>query len=119
MKWLNFGGGHHITREDYDIDLLCQSIKYMRDKYDLEIYLEPGEAVALNAGYLVSQVMDVVNNGIDIAILAPPPPAICQTCWKCPTVLPSSAAASLMRSRIPTASGAPPVGRGYNRGLFL
>ncbi len=62
-------GGHHITREDYDIDLLCQSIKYMRDKYDLEIYLEPGEAVALNAGYLVSQVMDVVNNGIDIAIL--------------------------------------------------
>lgn len=69
MKWLNFGGGHHITREDYDIDLLCQSIKYMRDKYDLEIYLEPGEAVALNAGYLVSQVMDVVNNGIDIAIL--------------------------------------------------
>lgn len=69
MKWLNFGGGHHITREDYDIDLLCQSIEYMRDKYDLEIYLEPGEAVALNAGYLVSQVMDVVNNGIDIAIL--------------------------------------------------
>lgn len=69
MKWLNFGGGHHITRDDYDIDLLCQSIEYMRDKYDLEIYLEPGEAVALNAGYLVSQVMDVVNNGIDIAIL--------------------------------------------------
>lgn len=69
MKWLNFGGGHHITRADYDIDKLCRSIEFMRDKYEFDIYLEPGEAVALNTGFLVSEVMDIVNNGIDIAIL--------------------------------------------------
>lgn len=69
MKWLNFGGGHHITREDYDIESLINSIIYMRDKYDLKIYLEPGEAIALNTGYLVSTVLDIVNNGMEIAIL--------------------------------------------------
>ena len=69
LKWLNFGGGHHITREDYDIDLLIQCINHMKEKYDLEIYLEPGEAVALNAGYLVSEVLEITHNDIDIAIL--------------------------------------------------
>ena len=70
MKWLNMGGGHHITREDYDILLLEKCIVKMRDKYDLQIYLEPGEAVALNAGYLMTEVLDVLKNGdTDIAIL--------------------------------------------------
>ena len=69
MKWLNFGGGHHITREGYDIDGLVELVKYFRDKYDLEIYLEPGEAVAIGTGILVGEVLDVVNNGMDIAIL--------------------------------------------------
>lgn len=69
MKWLNLGGGHHITRDDYDIDTLIKSIEYMRDKHNLQIYLEPGETVALNAGFLVSEVMDIISNGIDIAIL--------------------------------------------------
>lgn len=69
VKWLNFGGGHHITRDDYDIESLVRSIEYMRDKYDLKIYLEPGEAIALNTGYLVSTVLDIVNNGMEIAIL--------------------------------------------------
>lgn len=63
MKWLNFGGGHHITRADYDIPLLEHCIKRMQEKYGVEVYLEPGEAVALNAGYLVSTVLDVVENG--------------------------------------------------------
>lgn len=63
VKWLNMGGGHHITREDYDIELLVRCIERMQEKYNLEIYLEPGEAVALNAGYLVSEVLDVVQNG--------------------------------------------------------
>ncbi len=62
-KWLNFGGGHHITRTDYDLALLKRCILHMKDTYDLEIYLEPGEAVALNAGYLVTEVLDVVENG--------------------------------------------------------
>lgn len=61
-KWLNMGGGHHITRADYDIKRLEDCIKHMRDKYNLEIYLEPGEAVALNAGYLATTVLDVVQN---------------------------------------------------------
>lgn len=69
IEWINFGGGHHITRDDYDIETLVKSILYMRDKYNLTVYLEPGEAVALNAGYLVTEVMDIINNGIDIAIV--------------------------------------------------
>ncbi|MBU0480617.1 MAG: carboxynorspermidine decarboxylase [Proteobacteria bacterium] len=69
LKWLNFGGGHHITRPGYDIDLLCRLIGYFQDTYDLQVYLEPGEAVALNSGYLVASVLDVVHNEIDIGIL--------------------------------------------------
>ena len=69
MKWLNFGGGHHITRKDYDVELLKKCIVEMRDDYDLSIYLEPGEAVVLNAGYLVTTVLDVVEADIPVAIL--------------------------------------------------
>ncbi|MDY2996501.1 MAG: carboxynorspermidine decarboxylase [Faecalimonas sp.] len=69
MKWLNFGGGHHITREGYDITLLEQCICDMKEKYDLEIFLEPGEAVALNAGVLLTKVEEIVENSIQIAIL--------------------------------------------------
>ncbi|WP_178382745.1 carboxynorspermidine decarboxylase [Paenibacillus sp. P46E] len=69
MKWLNFGGGHHITRPDYDLDTLIKCILHMKETYDVQIYLEPGEAVALNTGYLVATVLDTMRNGMDIAIL--------------------------------------------------
>lgn len=69
MKWLNFGGGHHITRKDYDREKLISVVKHFREKYDVEVYLEPGEAVVLNAGFLVSTVLETMNNGMDIAIL--------------------------------------------------
>ncbi len=69
MKWINFGGGHHITREDYDVDKLINLIKRIKDTYKIDVYLEPGEAVALNCGYLVSSVLDIVENGMNIAIL--------------------------------------------------
>ncbi|MGR6762192.1 carboxynorspermidine decarboxylase [Paenibacillus sp. T2-29] len=69
MKWLNFGGGHHITREDYDLDTLVRCIQYFQDKYGVQVYLEPGEAIALNTGYLVTTVLDTMKNGMDIAIL--------------------------------------------------
>lgn len=69
MEWINFGGGHHITREDYDIPRLERCIKRMQDKYGLEVYLEPGEAIALNAGYLVTRVLDITENDMPIAIL--------------------------------------------------
>lgn len=69
MKWLNMGGGHHITREDYDVECLIRCIRHMRETYDVKVYLEPGEAVALNAGYLVTEVMDIVENGMKILIL--------------------------------------------------
>ena len=69
MKWLNMGGGHHITRLDYDIDVLIRSILYFKNKYNVDIYLEPGEAIALNTGYLVCSVLDIVDNGMKIAIL--------------------------------------------------
>jgi len=69
MKWLNLGGGHHITREGYDIDGLVELVRYFRKKYGLEVYLEPGEAIAIGTGVLVSEVLDVVDNGMEIAIL--------------------------------------------------
>lgn len=69
MEWINFGGGHHITRDDYDIPRLERCIKRMQDKYGLEVFLEPGEAFALNAGYLVTTVLDITENDMPIAIL--------------------------------------------------
>ena len=69
MKWLNMGGGHHITRNDYDIDTLKKVINHFQNNYKVQVYLEPGEAVVLNAGYLYTEVLDIVHNGIDIAIL--------------------------------------------------
>ena len=69
MKWLNLGGGHHITREDYDTDALIRMVKHLRETYKVEMYLEPGEAVVLQAGFLVSEVLEVVHNGMDIALL--------------------------------------------------
>lgn len=69
MEWLNMGGGHHITREDYDIDLLCECIDRVQQRYGVQVYLEPGEAVALNTGFLVSTVLDVIEADMPIAIL--------------------------------------------------
>lgn len=69
LKWLNFGGGHHITREDYDIEKLVEVVNRVQEKYGLSVYLEPGEAVALNAGFLVTEVLDTLKNGMDIAIV--------------------------------------------------
>jgi carboxynorspermidine decarboxylase len=69
MEWVNFGGGHHITRPDYDVEKLISLVKGFREKYGVKVTLEPGEAIALNAGYLVASVLDIVNNRMDIAIL--------------------------------------------------
>lgn len=69
MKWLNLGGGHHITREGYNIDGLVELVKYFKGKYGVDVYLEPGEAIAIGTGILVGEVLDIVNNGMDIAIL--------------------------------------------------
>ena len=69
MKWVNFGGGHHITRPDYDLETLVRSITFFQDKYGVDIYLEPGEGVALDTGFLVAKVLDIVDNGMKIAIM--------------------------------------------------
>ncbi|BHH86120.1 carboxynorspermidine decarboxylase [Desulforhopalus sp. 52FAK] len=70
MQWVNFGGGHHITRDDYDLELLCRTINDFRHRYNnIPVYLEPGEAVVLNAGVFVTRVIDTIHNGMDIAIL--------------------------------------------------
>ena len=67
LKWVNFGGGHHITRADYDRELLISCVRRIQDTYNVQVYLEPGEAVALNAGHLITTVEDIVHN--DIAVL--------------------------------------------------
>lgn len=69
IEWVNFGGGHHITRADYDVEALIDGILRFKEKYNVAVYLEPGEAVALNTGFLVSTVLDIVDNGRKIAIL--------------------------------------------------
>lgn len=69
IKWLNLGGGHHITRDDYDVEHLIQLLTHFSKKHDLQLYLEPGEAVGWQTGYLQATVLDIVHNDIDIAIL--------------------------------------------------
>lgn len=69
LKWVNFGGGHHITRDDYDIELLVRLINNFKTKYGVQVYLEPGEASIYNAGFLAASILDVVENEMRIAIL--------------------------------------------------
>ena len=69
MKWVNFGGGHHITRKDYDVERLLRIVRHFHETYGVTVYLEPGEAVVLNAGYLVTSVLETLYNGMDLAIL--------------------------------------------------
>ncbi|PLX67131.1 MAG: carboxynorspermidine decarboxylase [Denitrovibrio sp.] len=69
MKWINFGGGHHITKDGYNIELLIKTINSFKAKYGVDVYLEPGEAVVLDAGVFITSVLDTINNGVDIAIL--------------------------------------------------
>jgi carboxynorspermidine decarboxylase len=69
MKWVNFGGGHHITRQDYQMETLLRVIRQAKEKYGVQVYLEPGEAIALDTGFLAARVLDIVHNGMDIAIL--------------------------------------------------
>ena len=68
-NWVNFGGGHHVTRPGYDVDLLCRVIDSVRQRYDVAVIIEPGEAVALNAGVLIASVLDVVQADMPVAIL--------------------------------------------------
>ncbi len=69
LQWMNFGGGHHISRSDYDVNLLCNIINGFQERYGLEVYLEPGEAIALNAGMLIATVLDIIERDKPIAIL--------------------------------------------------
>ncbi len=69
ITWVNFGGGHHITRDDYNLDLLCDLITGFQERYNVQVYLEPGEAVVLNAGYYLTTVLDIVENEIAIAVV--------------------------------------------------
>jgi carboxynorspermidine decarboxylase len=69
LKWVNFGGGHHITRDDYDIELLIKLINDFKHRYAVQVFLEPGEASVYNAGVLISSVLDIVKNKTEIAIM--------------------------------------------------
>jgi len=69
LKWVNFGGGHHITRDDYDLERLIRLINVFKKRYGVQVYLEPGEASVLNAGVLLSTVLDIVKNKMEIVIM--------------------------------------------------
>jgi len=69
MKWINFGGGHHISADDYPVDALIERIKSFQKEYAVQVYLEPGEAIAIHTGVLVSEVLDLTCNEMNIAIL--------------------------------------------------
>lgn len=70
MEWVNFGGGHHITKSDYDVNLLIQTIKDFKERYhNIEVVLEPGEAIGWQCGFLIASVIDIVQNDQEIAIL--------------------------------------------------
>ena len=69
FNWINFGGGHHITQPDYDLETLVRCVRDFSEEFGAIVYLEPGEAVALNTGFLVSTVLDIIDNGMRIAIL--------------------------------------------------
>jgi carboxynorspermidine decarboxylase len=69
LEWVNFGGGHHITRADYQVDQLVDLIRDFSSRYQVQVYLEPGEAVAIHTGVLVTEVLDIVHNDMPIAIL--------------------------------------------------
>ncbi len=69
VRWVNFGGGHHITRPDYDVDQLIRLVKGFRERWGVQVYLEPGEAIALNTGVLVASVLDIIDGELPIAIL--------------------------------------------------
>ena len=69
IKWINFGGGHHISKPNYDVERLIRCVNHIKEKYGLEVYIEPGEAVAVDAGYLVCSVLDIIKNNMDIAIV--------------------------------------------------
>ena len=69
MKWLNLGGGHHITRADYDVPRLERIVTGLQARHGVRVYLEPGEAIALNTGFLVAKVLDIVKNGMEIALI--------------------------------------------------
>jgi len=69
MKWVNFGGGHHITHPDYEVDALIARIREFSERYQVQVYLEPGEAIAIRSGVLVSEVLDLMDNTVPIAIL--------------------------------------------------
>lgn len=85
IEWLNMGGGHHITRPDYDIARLERCILHIKETYGVPGIPGAGEAIALNAGYLVTEVMDIVENGSPLWCWTLRRPVICRMCWKCPT----------------------------------
>ena len=110
MKWLNFGGGHHITRPGYALATLENCILSVRQKYGVQVYLEPGEAWALNAGYLVTTVLDTLRNG-DTSLVILDMSAACHTARRCWTPVRQE------RRRTPSGWAAPPALRGISSGI--
>ncbi|EJW97844.1 carboxynorspermidine decarboxylase [gut metagenome] len=109
MKWVNLGGGHHITRKDYDVERLIRIIRHLKETYGVQVYLEPGEAVVLNAGYLVSEVLEILENGMNLAILDTSAACHMPDVLEMPYRPPVRGAGNQGKKTIPTDLEAPPV----------
>lgn len=119
LKWLNLGGGHHITRSDYDRERLIRIIRHLKETYNLEVYLEPGEAVVLNAGFLVATVLDTMYNGINLAILDTSAACHMPDVLEMPYRPPVQESGLPVKRRGPIVWAALPVWRGRDRRLFV
>ena len=110
MKWVNFGGGHHVTRPGYDLATLEQCICQVQQTYGVQVYLEPGEAWALNAGYLITTVLDTLQNGdTRLAILDM---SAARMLSRCPTARPCWTPENPAKSPAPCGWEAPPAWQG-------
>ncbi len=109
MKWINVGGGHHITRPDYQVEDLIRLLRNLGARYEAQVYIEPGEAIAYHSGVLVAEVLTWWTTACRSRSSTPRPPATCPIRSRCRTARRSSTPASRARSRTPTASAASPA----------
>ena len=119
MKWLNFGGGHHISKGGYDTEKLIGMVRRIKEEYGVQVYIEPGEAVAINAGFLSRPSLILLKTEWSLRSLIPPPLVICPMYLKCPTARSFSAPEKQAKRNTPTVLEDRPALREISSGIIL